>query len=226
MSLRPFRFAVLGALLFAASAAGAENNDPLSAIAASYHAGNPATPNVFGTAALNAGVTLYDVRFRRVSSSDRHHPEIRRMADQVRYLSSTDKLMTVQRLVSERVAFASDLDAMGVADYWSSAGDTLKRGRGDAEDLAIVKMQVLRAAGVSPRDLYISVGRDSRRGAHELLLVRLGGQFYALEEQGGVKSASVRGTFTPIFTMGQGASFLHGRRVARIASSTPRALAR
>jgi predicted transglutaminase-like cysteine proteinase len=221
--LRPFRTGAIGALLLVcATAVSAQSSDPLSGVASRYHAGSPATPNVFGTAALNAGVTLYDVRFRRVSSSDRTHPEIRQMADTVRYMNSTEKLATVQRLVNERVAFATDLDALGVSDYWSSAGETLKRGRGDAEDLAIVKMQVLRAAGVSPRDMYISVGRDTRSGAHELLLVRLGGQFYALDQQGGVKSAAERGTFTPIFTMGQGASFLHGRRIARIASTSAR----
>ncbi len=218
--MRPFRTGAIGALMCLSSASLAvDATDPLGALASRYNAGSPAVPNVFGTAALNAGVTLYDVRFRRVSSTDRQHPDIHRMALQVRDLPTLAKLETVQRLVAERVAFASDLDAMGVADYWSSAGDTLKRGRGDAEDLAIVKMQVLRAAGISPRDMYISVGRDSRRGAHELLLIRLGGQFYALDDQGGVKQAATRGSFTPIFTMGQGASFLHGRRVAKVATS-------
>ena len=31
----------------------------------------PATPEIFGTAAVSAGVTFYDARFRRVSSTDR-----------------------------------------------------------------------------------------------------------------------------------------------------------
>lgn len=225
--MRPFRLGAIGALMMLSSTAvTAQDHDPMSSLTARYNAGSPATPNVFGTAALNAGVTLYDVRFRRVSSNDRQHPDIHRMALQIRDLRSLAKLEAVQRMVGERVAFATDLDTMGVADYWSGAGDTLKRGRGDAEDLAIVKMQVLRAAGISPRDLYISVGRDSRRGAHEILLVRLGGQFFALDVNGGVSSAAGRGSFTPIFTMGQGASFLHGRRTARLASTTARVFSR
>lgn len=219
--MRPFRFGAIGALMLMTSAAvAAQDSTSLSGLSARYDAGSPATPNVFGTAALNAGVTLYDVRFRRVSSTDRQHPDIHRMALQVRDLRSLAMLEAVQRMVNERVALTTDLEAMGVADYWSGAGETLKRGRGDAEDLAIVKMQVLRAAGFSPRDMYISVGRDSRRGAHEILLVRLGGQFFALDDKGGVHSATSRGTFTPIFTMGQGASFLHGRRTARFASAS------
>jgi len=213
-------------MMLSSTAVTAQDHDPMSSLTARYNAGSPATPNVFGTAALNAGVTLYDVRFRRVSSSDRQHPDIHRMALQIRDLRSLAKLEAVQRMVGERVAFASDLDSMGVSDYWSGAGDTLKRGRGDAEDLAIVKMQVLRAAGISPRDLYISVGRDSRRGAHEILLVRLGGQFFALDVNGRVYSAANRGTFTPIFTMGQGASFLHGRPTTRMASTAARVVSR
>jgi predicted transglutaminase-like cysteine proteinase len=42
---------------------------------------------------------------------------------------------------------------MGVADFWANAGETLRRGTGDAEDIAIAKMQVLKAAGFDPKDL-------------------------------------------------------------------------
>ena len=50
---------------------------------------------------------------------------------------------------------------MGVADFWANAGETLRRGTGDSEDIAIVKMQVLKAAGFNPKDLYISIGRHN-----------------------------------------------------------------
>jgi hypothetical protein len=36
----------------------------------------PASPDVFGTVALNAGVTFYDARFRRVASTDLKDPMV------------------------------------------------------------------------------------------------------------------------------------------------------
>ena len=38
----------------------------------------PASPDVFGTVALNAGVTFYDARFRRVASTDARDPLVQR----------------------------------------------------------------------------------------------------------------------------------------------------
>ena len=119
---------------------------------------------------------------------------------------------------------AHDLDNMGVADFWANAGETLRRGTGDSEDIAIVKMQVLKAAGFDPKDLYISVGRHSSRGAHVLLLARTVSGFFALDDQvEDILPAGRNTRFTPILTLGQGMSWIHGRRVGTIASAaTPK----
>jgi predicted transglutaminase-like cysteine proteinase len=110
---------------------------------------------------------------------------------------------------------------MGVADFWANAGETLRRGTGDSEDIAIVKMQVLKAAGFNPKDLYISVGRHSTRGAHILLLARTASGFFALDDGvPGLVPANQVARFTPIMTLGQGMSWIHGRRVGtRVASA-------
>jgi predicted transglutaminase-like cysteine proteinase len=181
----------------------------------------PASPDVFGTVALNAGVTFYDARFRRVSSTDSKDPLILRLAQGAANLDPVAKLRTIQREINQRVRWAHDLDNMGVADFWANAGETLRRGNGDSEDIAIVKMQVLKAAGFSPKDLYLSVGR-SARGAHTLLLARTPNGFFVLDDQ--VKdlvTPSQHGRFTPIMTLGQGISWIHGRRTgSRVASAS------
>jgi predicted transglutaminase-like cysteine proteinase len=182
----------------------------------------PASPDVFGTVALNAGVTFYDARFRRVAATDARDPLVMRLAAGAANLDPVGKLRLVQQEISERVRWQHDLDNMGVADFWANAGETLKRGTGDAEDIAIAKMQVLKAAGFDPKDLYISIGRHSSRGAHILLLARTASGFFALDDRDGMVPAGQNTRFTPIMTVGQGMSWIHGRRVGgnpRLASA-------
>jgi predicted transglutaminase-like cysteine proteinase len=183
----------------------------------------PQSPDVFGTVALNAGVTFYDARFRRVASTDTRDALVQKFAAAAVNLDPVAKLRLVQQEINQRVRWMHDLDNMGVADFWANAGETLRRGTGDSEDIAIAKMQVLKAAGFEPKNLYISIGRHSQRGAHILLLARTAGGFFALDDQGNeLTTASDRGRFTPVMTLGQGMSWIHGRRVGgqRVASNS------
>ena len=93
------------------------------------------------------------------------------------------RLALVHGAVTQRVRWSNDLDTYRVSDYWAQAAETLSRGQGDSEDIAVLNMQVLKAAGFSPRDIYLSIGRDKQRGADSLLLVRVAGQFYALDDR-------------------------------------------
>lgn len=179
----------------------------------------PASPDVFGTVALNAGVTFYDARFRRVAAADARDPLVEQLAAGATNLDPVAKLRFVQQEINQRVHWQHDLDNMGVADFWANAGETLRRGTGDSEDIAIVKMQVLKAAGFDSKDLYISIGR-STRGAHILLLARTPSGFFVLDDQRkDLVTPSQHGRFTPIMTLGQGTSWVHGRRVGRVASA-------
>jgi predicted transglutaminase-like cysteine proteinase len=183
----------------------------------------PSSPDVFGTVALNAGVTFYDARFRRVASTDNKDPLVLNLAQAAAGLDPVGKLQMVQHEVNQRVRWMHDLDNMGVADFWANAGETLRRGTGDSEDIAIVKMQVLKAAGFSPKDLYISIGKHNVRGAHVLLLARAAGSFYVLDDTlQNIATPAQHSRFTPVMTLGQGASWIHGKRVggSRVASTS------
>lgn len=181
---------------------------------------SPSKPDVFGTAAVNAGVTFYDARFRRVASTDSKHPLVMSLASAATGLDPLSQLRIVQREVNDRIRWTHDLDNMGVADFWANAGETLKRGTGDSEDIAIAKMQVLKAAGFNPRDLYISIGRHNVRGAHIVLLAKTDRGFYVLDDQlQNPVTTSEHGRFTPVMTLGQGMSWIHGRRINRMASA-------
>ncbi len=174
----------------------------------------PVTPDIFGTAAVGAGVTFYDARFRRVANADRNHPLVLQMAEGLRGLSPEQQLAAVHSKVRERVRWAHDLDTMRVADLWANAGETLERGAGDSEDIAAVKMQVLKAAGWNQRDLYMSIGREKGVGAHIVLLARAPSGFYVLDDRASRPlTPGQHAKFTPILTIGQGKSWVHGRRV-------------
>ena len=184
----------------------------------------PTRPDVFGTAAVGAGVTVYDARFRRVSLADRDHPEILALAQALSGLTPEQKLAAAQAAVLKRVRWTHDLDNMRVADFWSNAAETLQRGTGDSEDIAIVVMQVLKAAGFDPRDLYISIGRHRRAGTHTVLLARTPSGFMTVDDRlGRPASAAASDLFTPVMTIGYGKSWVHGRRIAGM---TARASAR
>lgn len=174
-------------------------------------------PNLFGTAAVAAGVTFYDARFRRVSDKDRDHPLVREIAARLAGLDPQAQLAAAQAEVLKRVRWTHDLDNMRVADFWSEAGETLERGTGDSEDIAIVTMQVLKAAGWAPRDLYLSIGRSRKTGAHVVLIARNGDQFMLLDDKiGQPLRASAGHDFSPVLTVGYGKSWIHGRRVSGI----------
>lgn len=174
----------------------------------------PATPDVFGTAAVAAGVTFYDARFRRVANTDRAHPMVLQLAEGLRGMSPEQQLNAVFSLVKQKVRWSSDLDTMRVADLWANAGETLERGAGDSEDIATVEMQVLKAAGWNQRDLYMSIGREKGVGAHIVLLARAPSGFYVLDDKAGrVMTSQEHRLFTPMLTLGEGKSWIHGRRI-------------
>jgi len=175
----------------------------------------PQKPDVFGTVALDAGVTAYGARWRRVSAADLADPRIRQIAAATAGLDPLAKLSFIHAAIGRRIAFRSDLDSYHISDYWAQAGETLDRGHGDGEDIAILKMQALKAAGFASRDLYLSVGRDRSRGADTLLLVRVHDRFYALDDRADRPLDSRDyARFVPVITLGKDVAWLHGKRYA------------
>ena len=176
----------------------------------------PVSPDVFGTVALNAGMTAYDVRWRRVSGADQTDPRIAEIAASCSSLNALQKLAVIHSEINRRISWRADLDGYGIADYWANAGETLTKGVGDSEDIAVVKMQALKAAGFSPRDLYLSVGRDKSRGADALLLVRADGRFYVLDDRAARPlTPEEHARFVPVITLGgNGKTWLHGKNIA------------
>lgn len=142
---------------------------------------SPDRPDVFGTIALRVEHTPLDRRWRKVRNA-RVAGALASWARALGNLPTEQKIDAVNRYVNGRVSFTEDLSQHHSADLWQSASDTLRRGRGDCEDYAIAKLQLLRDAGVAPSDLYLVIVKDLvRRADHAVLVVRTGDRMLLLD---------------------------------------------
>lgn len=173
-------------------------------------------PDVFGTVALRVGRTPLDARWHAVE----HAPvtgSAARFAESFKHATPLKQLEAVNWYVNGRVQFEDDVRHFGRADVWSSANDTLRSGRGDCEDYAIAKMQMLRAAGFPDRDLYLVVLRDLvRRADHAVLVARAAGRMVVLDNgTDELVDTDKVSDYRPILTFASYGEWTHGYRVNR-----------
>ena len=168
-------------------------------------------PNMSGTLTIPIRAERYLDGWERARRDDSDDPRMQALIAPARGLNREQQLSYIQAAVFQRIRWRSDATQWGLHDYWASAAETLAHGYGDEEDRAIVKMQALRALGVSSRDLYLTMGRDRVDGPITVLIVRLGGSYYLLPDTGGAPFTSERRPeFTPMLTFGYGGSWIHG----------------
>ena len=171
-------------------------------------------PDVFGSVALRVSGTRLDARWHRVENA-RIGGTAGRFAASLSDLDPIERLEAVNRYVNRRVTFTDDSRQFGRADVWSAAADTLSRGRGDCEDYAIAKLQMLRRAGISDRDLYLVIVKDLvSRADHAVLVVRAAGHMYVLDNgtERLLDSEEIR-DYRPILTFAAGGTWTHGYRI-------------
>ena len=173
-------------------------------------------PDVFGSVALRVGHTPLDPRWHSVEHSPVTGSAVR-FAQSFKGASPLKQLEAVNWYVNRRVQFADDSRRFGRGDVWSSADDTLRSGRGDCEDFAIAKMQMLRAAGFSDRDLYLVILRDTvRRADHAVLVARASGRMVVLDNGTDELLDTDRvSDYRLILTFASYGEWTHGYRVAR-----------
>ena len=187
-------------------------------------------PDLFGSVALKVGHTPLDGKWHSVEHS-RVNGAAASYAASLRDRDGQARADAINRYVNSRVSFVDDSRRFGRGDVWATANSTLSSGRGDCEDYAIAKLQMLRAAGFSDRDIYLVVLRDLvRRADHAVAVVRSGEHMYVLDngtdellDDGDVSD------YRPILTFAAGGTWTHGYRIARapvtVASADPAPLA-
>ena len=173
-------------------------------------------PDVFGSVALKVGHSPLDLRWRSVERKPVTGSAVR-FARSYKGAEPIKQLEAVNWYVNRRVKFEDDSRRFGRGDVWSTADETLTSGRGDCEDFAIAKMQMLRAAGFADRDLYLVILRDTvRRADHAVLVARASGRMVVLDNGTDELLDTDRvSDYRPILTFASYGEWTHGYRVAR-----------
>jgi predicted transglutaminase-like cysteine proteinase len=174
-------------------------------------------PDIFGTVALKVGHTPLDSRWQRANRAG-VSGAASAYAHSLRGAEETTRLDAINRYVNRRVRFADDERQFGRADVWSTANSTLSRGRGDCEDYAIAKIEMLRSAGISDRNLYLVVLKDLvRRADHAVAVVRSGDHMYVLDNGTDELLDSEKvADYRPILTFSAYGTWTHGYRIAPV----------
>lgn len=201
--------ACIGLLPAAAAAAPPAHNAPI-VVTKNIR---PAAPELRGTVALPAKLSLYAAGWERARRTATGDPRLAQLIQPARSLPRAEQLAFVQGTVHRSVRWISDATEYGRRDYWASPAETLARGRGDMEDRAILKMEALKNLGFSASDLFVTVGTDRVAGPVTVLIVRLDGRYVMLDDTGSSPlMVESRPDFEPMMTLGHGGSWLHGRR--------------
>ena len=170
-------------------------------------------PDVFNSVALPIGRTSLDRRWRRVAKAPATAISAAFSAG-LAGRGPIEQLEAINRYVNGRVKFIDDIRQYGVDDLWTTAADTLRRGRGDCEDYAIAKLQLLRRAGFAENDLYLVILHDAlRRTDHAVLVARAEGRLLVLDNgTDRLIDSYEMPDYRPIVTFSGNRAWTHGYR--------------
>ena len=128
-----------------------------------------------GTRAIPVKRTRFDDRWdhvRRTAPAGLMQAQLRR-ANAAPGIGEADLLARVNQWVNREIAYVNDDRNYRQRDFWATAEQTIARGSGDCEDFAILKMQLLRAAGVDADRMKLVLLRDlAANSDHAFLLVQ------------------------------------------------------
>ena len=154
--------------------------------------------------------TAFDSDWDRVRTS--RSARARTAALSLRAETMRDSIARVNAWVNAHVAYAEDAAHYGQADYWAGAEQTLRAGRGDCEDYAIAKMQILAEMGISRDDMYLTIARDLViRNDHAVLVVKIDGQVMVLDNASDViADGRDANDLRPVFSFSGNSRYIHG----------------
>lgn len=177
----------------------------------------PASPDDFlASKRLEVSKTAFDGAWNRVRRGGVSRRLASALVSQIPGPASTATLAAVNSWTNTRVRYVEDAAGYGRPDFWADANTTLRRGQGDCEDIAVAKMQLLAALGVSSSDMYLTIARDLVRNAdHAVLIVKLEGRSWMLDNATNtVLDASQSYDYRPILSFSGSSKWVHGYQTA------------
>jgi len=181
-----------------------------------------ASPDMLGTQAIPIRADRFAESLRRAREDATGSPLLQRMVAPATTMQPLQKMAFVQSAVTKSIRWISDATEWGQHDYWATATQTLAHGAGDEEDRAILKLQALKALGFNQSDLFLTLARDRVGGPITVLLARLNGRYWVLDDTGGTPFL-VEGRkfeFQPVLSFGANGSWVYARpQVAPVAAA-------
>lgn len=174
----------------------------------------PDAGRFLGTERIRIGRTRFDASWDRVSARDLSRRDVRRAIGKLP--QDRDALLAkVNRWVNRTIDYRDDRVQYGQSDYWADASLTLSTRTGDCEDYAILKMQMLAAAGVAREDMMLTLARDTiQRSDHAVLLVRNQGEWVMLDMASDrIAPAHMDYGYKPVVSFAANERFIHGTPV-------------
>lgn len=197
----------LAALLFVMAVA-------ISSAIAFTSRSDQAVPTLFGTQGVRIKQTPYNARWQHAVQPVTH-PKAAEIITFARSLpTEVQRLAYVQKAVFEAISYKEDRHLYGVEDYWATPNETLQRMAGDCEGVAILKLALLQRLGISPNNMFLTVGYDlALRSGHAVLAVRSGAHFYVLDQTTAMLTQDTRLVdFRPVVTLTAGYNWIHAER--------------
>ena len=128
------------------------------------------------------------------------------------------KLDRVNRGVNGLIAYKRDKVVYGSLDRWAKPAEILKRGAGDCEDFAILKMAALVDAGIPAQSMSLVVLQDTQKGVfHAILSVATGSGTFILDN---VRNVVVKDTslpsYVPLYSFSTDRAWIHGSKTGSV----------
>lgn len=170
-------------------------------------AGPPAEP-FLATKLLPTARTNFDREWRRVRDMQVTSACATGLLGMAPQAPSQALLQQVNRWTNRYVRYEADR----ADDRWADAAATLRDRRGDCEDLAIAKMQLLAALGVADEAMYLTLVHDLvLRRDHAVLVVRIGNAHWMLDAATDqVLDAAQANDYRPVLSFSGSRKWLHG----------------
>lgn len=170
--------------------------------------------DIFASRRIAIGKTMFDSAWDRARNTTISSSRAARFLGK-RPTDRMELIDHVNRTTNRRIRYAEDQVQWSRADYWAGADATLRTGRGDCEDYAITKMQLLIANGFRPEDLTLTVARDMIHGNdHAVLVVRHEGRYLLLDNvTDRILDGAKANEYRPIFSYSDHKAWLHGYAV-------------
>lgn len=172
--------------------------------------------DAMGTMPIEVRRTAFDDRWDRV----RRAPPLALMQTYLNRAGVTEGMEAmeifarVNRWVNQSIAYVADDVNYGQRDYWASAAETLSKMSGDCEDYAVLKMHLLRAAGVSANRIKLMLLRDlaGNRDHAFLVVSHADGETVLDNTTNRVYAASAAVAVRPVLSFSGDRRWVHGMR--------------